>query len=81
MIGQVPGRHLGKKPLSLSQSPVILVLKTLEQFAVSHSGLLEVEKSSFGRKAHATSPDQLGNSKENFQVLFLFLWLVKRKWV
>lgn len=79
MIGQVPGRHLGKKPLSLSQSPVILVLKTLEQFAVSHSGLLEVEP--FGRKAHTTSPDQLGNSKENFQVLFLFLWLVKRKWV
>lgn len=71
MIGQVPGRHLGKKPFSLSQSPVILVLKTLEQFAVSHSGLLEVEP--FGRKAHATSPDQLGNSKENFQVLFLFL--------
>lgn len=68
----------GKKPFSLSQSPVVSVLKTLEQFPVSYKGPLEVEP--YGRKAHATSPYQLGNFKENFQVLFLFLWLVKIKW-
>lgn len=75
VTGQFQVHHLGRKPFSLSQSPVILVLKTLEWFVVSYKGPLEVEP--YGRKAHATPPYQLRIPKRVFRSCFYSSGLLK----
>lgn len=48
------------------------MLKALEQFAVSHTGLLDGKP--YGRKAHSTYLGRLRNFEENFQICYLFFF-------
>lgn len=48
------------------------MLKALEQFAASHTRLLDGKP--YGRKAHATYLGQLRNFKENFQICYLLFF-------